>query len=296
MVDDAKADDAAGAHAPAAALPPRGVVLAATPLGNIGDASERLRDALERADVIAAEDTRRAKALAAALEVTPRGRIVSNFDHNEESRSAELIEAARTGVVLVVTDAGMPIVSDPGLALVAAAHDAGVEVTCIPGPSAVTTALALSGLHVGHFIFDGFAPRKSGAREAWLTSLVGEKRAVCFFESPHRIGATLADAARILGPDRRAAVCRELTKTYEEVKRASLGELAQWAADGLRGEITVVIEGGASAVPEPDDLVDLVLSRVDAGERMKDAARAVANEYGVKSNALYNATLNAREP
>lgn len=280
---------------PVTELPARGVVLAATPLGNVGDASWRLRDALERADVIAAEDTRRAKALAAALGVTPRGRIVSNFDHNEDSRSSELIDAARTGVVLVVTDAGMPIVSDPGLALVAAAHDAGVEVTCIPGPSAVTTALALSGLNVGHFIFDGFAPRKAGAREAWLTSLVGEKRAVCFFESPHRISATLADAARILGPERRGAVCRELTKTYEEVKRATLGELAEWASEGLRGEITVVIEGGELEAPEPENLVVEVLRRVDAGERMKDAARAVAKEYGVKGSSLYDATLNARQ-
>ncbi|MEH0146921.1 16S rRNA (cytidine(1402)-2'-O)-methyltransferase [Corynebacterium sp. Q4381] len=280
---------------PVTELPARGVVLAATPLGNIGDASQRLRDALERADVIAAEDTRRAKALAAALGVTPRGRIVSNFDHNEDSRSGELIDAARAGVVLVVTDAGMPIVSDPGLALVAAAHDAGVEVTCIPGPSAVTTALALSGLNVGHFIFDGFAPRKPGARDAWLESLVGEKRAVCFFESPHRIAATLAGAARIIGPGRRAAVCRELTKTYEEVKRATLGELADWASEGLRGEITVVIEGGAPEAPEPEDLVDEVLRRVDAGERMKDAARAVAKENGVKGSALYDATLSARQ-
>ena len=280
---------------PVTELPARGVVLAATPLGNISDASWRLRDALERADVIAAEDTRRAKALATALGVTPRGRIVSNFDHNEDSRSGELIDAARAGVVLVVTDAGMPIVSDPGLALVAAAHDAGVDVTCIPGPSAVTTALALSGLNVGHFIFDGFAPRKAGAREAWLESLVGERRAVCFFESPHRIASTLADAARILGPDRRAAVCRELTKTYEEVKRAPLGELAAWASEGVRGEITVVIEGGAPEAPEPEDLVDEVLRRVDAGERMKDAARAVAKENGVKGSSLYDATLNARQ-
>ncbi len=276
------------------ALPPHGVVLAATPLGNIGDASDRLREALAQADVIAAEDTRRARNLAAALEVVPRGRFVSNFDHNEDARQQELLAAARTGTVLVVTDAGMPIVSDPGLALVAAAHDAGVPVTCIPGPSAVTTALALSGLNVGHFIFDGFAPRKSGARETWLQSLVGERRAVCFFESPHRIAATLEDCARVLGTERRAAVCRELTKTYEEVKRASLGELAQWASQGVRGEITVVIEGGAAAAPEPEDLVGEVLRRVDAGERMKDAARDVAKAHGIKGSLLYDATLNSR--
>lgn len=275
-------------------LPARGVVLAATPLGNAADASPRLRAALESADVIAAEDTRRARALAAALGVEPRGRVVSNFDHNEAQRADELIEAAREGVVLVVTDAGMPLVSDPGHSLVAAAHDAGVPVTCIPGPSAMTTALALSGLNVGHFIFDGFAPRKPGARETWLESLAGQRRAVCFFESPHRIGATLADAARVLGPTRRAAVCRELTKTYEEVRRGSLGELAEWAADGLRGEITVVIEGGEAAAAEPEDLVGEVLRRVDAGERMKDAVKAVAREHGVKNGELYDAALSAR--
>lgn len=275
-------------------LPASGVVLAATPLGNAADASPRLRAALGGADVIAAEDTRRARALAAALGVEPRGRVVSNFDHNEAQRADELIEAAREGVVLVVTDAGMPLVSDPGHSLVAAAHDAGVPVTCIPGPSAVTTALALSGLNVGHFIFDGFAPRKPGARETWLESLAGQRRAVCFFESPHRIGATLADAARVLGPTRRAAVCRELTKTYEEVRRGSLGELAEWAADGLRGEITVVIEGGEAAAAEPEDLVGEVLRRVDAGERMKDAVKAVAREHGVKNGELYDAALSAR--
>lgn len=275
-------------------LPARGVVLAATPLGNAADASPRLRAALESADVIAAEDTRRARALAAALGVEPRGRVVSNFDHNEAQRADELIEAAREGVVLVVTDAGMPLVSDPGHSLVAAAHDAGVPVTCIPGPSAMTTALALSGLNVGHFIFDGFAPRKPGARETWLESLAGQRRAVCFFESPHRIGATLADAARVLGPTRRAAVCRELTKTYEEVRRGGLGELAEWAADGLRGEITVVIEGGEAAAAEPEDLVGEVLRRVDAGERMKDAVKAVAREHGVKNGELYDAALSAR--
>ena len=173
------------------------------------------------------------------MEIT--GRVVSNFDHNEDSRVRELLDAARAGTVLVVTDAGMPLVSDPGHSIVAAAHDAAIPVTCIPGPSAVTTALALSGLNVGHFIFDGFAPRKPGAQETWLRSLVGQERAVCFFESPHRIAATLSRAAEILGADRRAAVCRELTKTYEEVKRGTLEELAAWAEEGVRGEITVVI-------------------------------------------------------
>lgn len=281
-------------HASETQFPATGVVLAATPLGNIADASPRLVEALERADVVAAEDTRRTRALAAALGVEITGKVVSNFDHNEEHRSRELLDVARTGTVLVVTDAGMPIVSDPGHSIVAAAHDAGVPVTCIPGPSAVTTALALSGLNVGHFIFDGFVPRKSGARRAWLQSLVDERRAVCCFESPHRIAQLLADAADVLGPDRRAAVCRELTKTYEEVKRGSLAELAEWAADGVRGEITLVIEGGEPEKPEPEDLVERVLTLVDTGERMKDAAKQVAKAHSVKVGDLYDAALDAR--
>ena len=273
---------------------PAGVVLAATPLGNAADASPRLAQALAAADVIAAEDTRRTRALAAALGVEVAGRVVSNFDHNEESRVRELLDAARAGTVVVVTDAGMPLVSDPGHSIVAAAHDAGIPVTCIPGPSAVTTALALSGLNVGHFIFDGFAPRKTGARRAWLETLVHERRAVCCFESPHRIEQLLADAADVLGPERRAAVCRELTKTYEEVKRGTLGELAEWAADGVRGEITLVIEGGTGQQAEPEDLVDLVLELVDGGQRMKDAAKQVAKQHGVKVRDLYAAALDAR--
>ena len=271
-----------------------GIVVAATPLGNVGDASQRLREALATADVIAAEDTRRARSLAVALGVEVTGRIVSNFDHNEERRVEELVAQARRGVVLVVTDAGMPLVSDPGHALVTAAHDAGVPVTCLPGPSAVTTALALSGLNVGHFIFDGFAPRKNGPRRAWLESLVGQPRAVCFFESPHRIAATLKDAAEVLGEDRRAAVCRELTKTHEEVRRGALGELAAWAAEGLRGEITVVIEGGEAPSSEPEDLVGLVAARVAEGERLKDAVKEVARAHGVKTGELYDASLAAR--
>ncbi|WP_115685029.1 16S rRNA (cytidine(1402)-2'-O)-methyltransferase [Corynebacterium senegalense] len=275
-------------------LPASGIVVAATPLGNVGDASPRLSEALRRADVVAAEDTRRVRNLAAALGVEIAGRVVSNFDHNEDRRVAELVAEARRGVVLVVSDAGMPLVSDPGHALVTAAHDAGVPVTCLPGPSAVTTALALSGLSVGHFIFDGFAPRKAGARRAWLESLVGQPRAVCFFESPHRIAGTLAEAADVLGGERRAAVCRELTKTYEEVRRGTLAALAEWAAEGLRGEITVVIEGGEGPAAQPGDLVGLVLERVSAGERLKDAVKEVARAHGVKTGELYDAALAAR--
>lgn len=274
--------------------PATGVVVAATPLGNVGDASPRLVEALQRADVVAAEDTRRVRNLAAALGVEIAGRVVSNFDHNEAGRVEDLLDAARRGTVLVVSDAGMPLVSDPGHAIVTAAHDAGIPVTCAPGPSAVTTALALSGLNVGHFIFDGFAPRKAGPRRAWLQSLAAQPRAVCFFESPHRIATTLRDAAEVLGPDRRAAVCRELTKTYEEVRRGRLGELAEWAAGGLRGEITVVIEGGEPDAPEPADLLELVFEKVDAGTRLKDAVKEVARAHGAKSGELYDEAVAAR--
>lgn len=276
-----------------------GITLVATPLGNIADASDRVRGALIDADIIAAEDTRRARNLATALGISPKGKFVSNFDHNEDSRTESLIQAAKAGQkVIVVTDAGMPVVSDPGLAVVAAAHDAGVPVSCVPGPSAVTTALALSGLGVGHFCFDGFAPRKQGARRAWLESLKTEKRACCFFESPHRLAVTLADAAEILGEERRASVSRELTKRFEETRRATLGELAAWAEEGVRGEITVVIEGAGQQATEvsTEDLVDCVEELVADGMRLKDAAKQVAAEAGMtKHRDLYQAVLAARE-
>jgi 16S rRNA (cytidine1402-2'-O)-methyltransferase len=278
-------------------LPGGGVILAATPLGNPLDASIRLIDALASADVVAAEDTRRTRALADALGVEIAGRIVSNFDHNESDRAAGLVAQAAAGArVLVVTDAGMPAVSDPGFPLVQAAQDAGVPVTCLPGPSAVPTALALSGVGVGHFAFDGFAPRKDGARRQWLESVRDSARAVSFFESPHRLAATLATAAEVCGQDREAAVCRELTKTYEEVVRGPLGDLARWAADGVRGEITVVISaspGGPGRTP--GELVGEVEEKVAAGLRLKDATRDVSAVHGVSRRELYEAVLAARD-
>lgn len=270
---------------------PRGVIIAATPLGNPHDASPRLVHALENADVIAAEDTRRTRNLAAALGVEIKGQVVSNFDHNEQGRVAQLIEAAQSGSVLVVTDAGMPSVSDPGFPLVEAAHDAGVPVTCFPGPSAVPTALALSGLPVSRFAFDGFAPRKQGARRAWLEKLKNEERAVCFFESPHRIADTLADAAEVLGPERKAAVCRELTKTFEEVRRGTLPELAEWAAEGVRGEISVVIAGAEAQAVDVDFLVEMALERVASGERVKAVAAELATRYGASKKEIYDAVI-----
>ncbi|MGV0359157.1 16S rRNA (cytidine(1402)-2'-O)-methyltransferase [Corynebacterium mastitidis] len=232
--------------------------------------------------------------LAQALGVEITGRVVSNFDHNEERRVATLLAAARSGTVAVVTDAGMPVVSDPGLRLVNAALEAGVPVSCAPGPSAVPTALALSGLEVGRFIFDGFAPRRDGARRTWLESLRGEQRAVCFFESPHRVAETLALAAEVLGERRRVAVCRELTKTYEEVRRGTLGEVARWAAEGVRGEVTVVLDAAAEEERDAASLVPEVLERVAEGERLKAVCKEIAAASGVRTRELYDAALAAR--
>jgi 16S rRNA (cytidine1402-2'-O)-methyltransferase len=272
------------------------LLLAATPLGQVADASARLVDALATVEVIAAEDTRRIRTLAQALGVTPAGRVVSFFDQNEASRVPWLLEEIAGGAtVLVVSDAGMPLISDPGYRLVAACAEAGLQVSCLPGPSAVTTALAVSGLPSDRFCFEGFAPRKHAARLSWLGGLSGEPRTCVFFESPRRLAECLRDAVDALGPDRRAVVCRELTKTHEEVKRGALGELAAWAADGVLGEITVVLAG---AEPRADvaTLVAEVLERVNDGERVKDAcAEVIAAHPGAPSRrALYDAVLEAR--
>jgi 16S rRNA (cytidine1402-2'-O)-methyltransferase len=271
------------------------LVLAATPLGDSRDASPRLAEVVAEADVVAAEDTRRFRALATTLGVTPRGRVVSFYEDVEAARLPRLLEALRGGqTVVLVTDAGMPSVSDPGYRLVAACVEEGIGVTCVPGPSAVTTALAVSGLPPDRFCFDGFAPRKPGERTRWLRELVDQPRTVVFFESPHRLAATLTEAAEVLGADRRAAVCRELTKTYEEVRRGGLGELAEWAADGVRGEITVVVEGAAPRTVALADLVGEVLTRVESGERLKSVAGEVAQAAGVSKKELYDAALKAR--
>ncbi len=269
------------------------LVLAATPMGTYDDASPRLRAALASADVVAAEDTRRTRALAAGLGVAITGRVVSYYDQVEAARTPGLVEAVEDGqTVLVVTDAGMPSVSDPGFRLVAACADAGLPITCLPGPSAVTTALAVSGLPCERFCFDGFAPRKSGARRKWLAQLVSEPRTVVFFESPHRLADTLADAVDVLGGDRRAAVCRELTKTYEEIRRGPLAEVAAWAAQGVRGEITVVLAPAVAAEPSAEDLADRVVALVDSGMRLKDACAQVARETGASKRELYEAAIS----
>lgn len=272
------------------------LVLAATPLGNAGDASARLVELLGTAGVVAAEDTRRVRALATALGVRPAGRIVSYYDAVESSRTPMLLDALREGrTVLLVTDAGMPSVSDPGYRLVTACAAEGVPVTCLPGPSAVTTALAVSGLPSDRFCFEGFPPRKSGERRRWFGRIVAEQRTCVFFEAPHRLADTLADAVAVLGADREAAVCRELTKTYEEVRRDRLGALATWAAEGVRGEITIVVAGAAAAAPsDPAELVDQVEQRAADGVRLKDAVAEIAELSGVRKKDLYDAVLTAR--
>ncbi len=278
------------------------MVLAATPLGNIGDAPPRLIELLSTADVIAAEDTRRLHRLMSDLGVTPTGRIVSYFEGNEIARTDSLVQAALEGsVIAVVTDAGMPSVSDPGYRLVADAVAAGITVTIVPGPSAVLAALAVSGLPVDRFCFEGFLPRKGGERGTRLAQLAAEPRTMVFFEAPHRIEASLRAMAESFGADRSAAVCRELTKTYEEVKRGGLGELADWAAEGVRGEITIVVSGAseseqreASGLVTADDWVAAVAARESDGEDRKTAIGAVAKEAGVPRREVYAAVVAAK--
>jgi 16S rRNA (cytidine1402-2'-O)-methyltransferase len=268
------------------------VVLAATPIGQVGDAPPRLADELAGADVIAAEDTRRLARLLRELGVTPRGRVLSYHEHNEASRTAELVERLDEGErVVLVTDAGMPSVSDPGYRLVRAAVDAGHRVTAVPGPSAVLTALAVSGLPVDRFCFEGFLPRKPGERRRVVAGLAQERRTMVFFEAPHRLSDSLSDLAAGFGADRPAAVCRELTKTYEEVARGGLAELAEWAADGVRGEITVVVGGAEATTTTAADHLDVIAERVAAGERLKTVCAEVAAATGLSRKALYDGYL-----
>lgn len=271
------------------------LVLAATPIGDPRDASPRLREELEGADVVAAEDTRRLRRLAGEIGVTLPERVVSYHEHNEATKTAELLEAVVAGErVVLVTDAGMPSVSDPGYRFVRACIDADEVVTCVPGPSAVLMALAVSGLPVDRFTFEGFLPRKGGERRRLLTEVAQERRTMVFFEAPHRIAATLEAMAEILGSDRPAAVCRELTKTYEEVRRGGLAELAQWAAEGVKGEITVVVGGAERTTISKEDAIAEVLARKDRGARLKDVCAAVATSTGHSKKALYDAVVDPR--
>lgn len=272
------------------------LLLGATPLGQHGDASKRLIDALACADIVAAEDTRRVRSLATALGVTIGGRVISLFDQNESGRVPGLVaEIAAGATVLLVSDAGMPLINDPGYRMVTACVDAGLTVSCLPGPSAVTTALAVSGLPCDRFCFEGFAPRKQSARRTWLAGFEGERRTVIFFESPRRLLDCLSDAVDQLGAQRRAVVCRELTKTHEEIRRGSLGELAHWAAGGVLGEITVVL-AGATPTADVESLVAAVAELVEGGMRVKDACATVidANPGAPSRRELYDAVLRSR--
>ncbi|MBS42995.1 MAG: 16S rRNA (cytidine(1402)-2'-O)-methyltransferase [Nocardioides sp.] len=268
------------------------LVLAGTPIGRVDDASPRLVAELARADVVAAEDTRRLRRLATELGVELSGQVVSYFEGNEQQRTPRLLESLEAGQrVLLVTDAGMPSVSDPGYRLVAAAVEADVPVTAVPGPSAVLTALAVSGLPVDRFCFEGFAPRKAGERARRFADLADEQRTMVFFESPHRTAATLASMAEAWGADRRGAVARELTKTYEEVVRGPLADLAAWAEGGVRGEVTLVVEGAAPASAvgtDPAGLRATVAAREDEGMSRKDAIKDVARLAGLPKREVYD--------
>jgi len=272
------------------------LVLAGTPIGDIGDGSPRLGRVLGEADVVAAEDTRRLRRLTSELGVVVTGRVVSYFEGNERERTPELLAALAGGqTVVVVTDAGMPSVSDPGYRLVAAAIEAGVEVTAVPGPSAVLTALALSGLPVDRFTFEGFLPRKPGERGRRLAELKDEPRTMVFFEAPHRLTASLEAMAEAFGGDRRTAVCRELTKTYEEVKRGALDDLVIWSKDGVRGEITVVVAGAdPRKTLTPEQLAQEVAVDEEAGTPRKQAISDVAKRFNVPKRIVYDAVLAAR--
>ena len=268
------------------------IILAATPIGNLGDASRRLIETLSNAEVVAAEDTRTAIHLMRALGVENRPRLIALHEHNESAKAAEIVELARETDVVVLTDAGMPAVSDPGFVLVQAAVAAHVTVTALPGPSAVLTALAVSGLPTDRFTFEGFLPRKG--RVAYFTALAREPRTMVFFESPHRLAESLVDLASGMGADRRVVVCRELTKLHEEVARGTAAELAEHFAEGARGEIAIVVEGAEPLVVDLASGLAQVQSLVAAGARLKEATAEVAGSTGLSRRELYEAALAAR--
>lgn len=270
------------------------IILAATPIGNHDDASPRLVSAFTQADVIAAEDTRKLHDLLRRINVTTQARIVSYHEHNEAERTPDLIEAAQRGEqVVVVTDAGTPGVSDPGYRLVKAAHESGVGLTHLPGPSAVVAALVVSGLPTDRFCFEGFLPRKTGARRAVLEQLGHEQRTMVFYEAPHRVGATVAAMIEVFGPTRPAALCRELTKTHEEVLSATLADIAERITRGVKGEVVLVVGGAPQDRVDLPQAVHMVRQRMEAGHTMKDAVSQVAEETGLRRRGLYEAVLHA---
>jgi 16S rRNA (cytidine1402-2'-O)-methyltransferase len=273
------------------------LTLAATPLGNPGDASPRLKEAIASAEIIAAEDSRRFHRLAADLGVTFTARVISFFDGNETARTEEVLALLQSGKkVLVVSDAGMPTISDPGFRLTRDAIAIGIDVVVIPGPSAPTMALALSGLATDRFTFEGFLPRSSGARLAHLETLRFEERTMILFEAPHRITDSLKDAAQIFGSDRQAAICREMTKTYEETVRGSLQELILWSqSKEILGEITIVLAGVPVGTAEKtaEEIVARVREYESAGMDRKDAISTVAKECELPKKVVYAAVVDA---
>ena len=275
------------------------LILAATPLGNPGDASPRLKSAIENASIIAAEDSRRFHRLCADIQVTFTARVLSFFEGNEEDRTRELIVELRSGAtVLVVSDAGMPTISDPGFRLMRDAIAEGIEVSVIPGPSAVTMSVALSGLPTDRFSFEGFPPRTAGARLATFEKLRFEERTMVFFEAPHRLTDSLVDAVNVFGTERLGAICREMTKRYEETIRGNLGELSAWAtANEVLGEITLVIAGAVtdSASLTAVDMVGRVREFEAAGMDRKSAIATVADEFGIAKRLVYAAVVDANK-
>jgi len=270
------------------------LILAATPIGNLKDASLRLIELLESAETVAAEDTRVTAKLLRGLGIENRPRLIPLHEHNEREKATSLVELARDGDLVLLSDAGMPTVSDPGYLLVSAAIEAGVDVTVVPGPSAVVTALALSGLPTDRFTFEGFLPRKQGERQSVFRMLAREPRTMVFFESPNRLADSLGDLAAVLGADRRVAVVRELTKLYEEARRGTASELVEWAASGVKGEICIVVAGAEPLVADLGEGVAQVQALVASGSRLKEAAAEVADATGLSKRELYEGALASR--
>jgi 16S rRNA (cytidine1402-2'-O)-methyltransferase len=269
------------------------LILAGTPIGNIGDASARLLLTLQQAKVIAAEDTRTLLKLANHLGIKLTAELISLNEQNELQKLDRLVEIAATGNLVLVSDAGMPTISDPGFALVRACSERGVEIQVVPGPSSVIAALAVSGLSTDRFSFEGFIPRKSGERKKFFQKLASETRTMIFFESPHRVTESLEDAATVLGGERKASLSRELTKKFEETLRGTLVELAEKAKD-LKGEMVLVVAGVEQSRLAPEDLIDKVLELRAQGSSLKDAARSVASEYGASTSELYDLALKSK--
>jgi 16S rRNA (cytidine1402-2'-O)-methyltransferase len=268
------------------------LILAAVPLGNPLDASARLRECIERSKYVAAEDSRRFTRLCQDLGIRHNAKVISFFEGNESDRLEGLIEILESGNnLLVVTDAGMPGISDPGYRLAREAVARNIQISVLPGPSAVTTALLLSGLPSDSFCFDGFPPRTSGSRVTWFQARVEEERTIILFEAPHRLIESLQDMKTVFGPDRRIAICREMTKTYEEIARGTVTELIEWAGSKeILGEITIVIEGfnPESRKFSDEELISKVLARESAGEARKEAIAAVAKEVGIAKRAVFD--------